>query len=217
MTRFYAEYGYLPGSRQLVNHCREANVALEARGKKAWAEWIEEAVDCIANYGLPPPPPYGAGPPDDWRPIEVDVGALPPRVSWSYSRVEVIEAVREFERGLPATANRGSQALWRAFSRRNPAAPSAGVITKHGGLVALLDEASRPDWQERAQAYEAEHGRSGKPARRQSRRSTNRGVTKKGLSRRVAILKTLDDGGSATAKTMHIPSACPSRWFDCTR
>jgi hypothetical protein len=72
-----------------------------------------------------------------------------------YTRVQVLEAVCEFVVGLP-TSTSPSDKKWRDFKRRRGGVPSLAVIRRHGGLRALVREASRPDWRGRAEEWDRE-------------------------------------------------------------
>ena len=147
---FYKERGYLPTRLELVDKARREEVRLERTGDEPWFTFIEQAQQAARARGLPEPPPYGTRPAN--RDAENE-GHETVRTKGFYSRVQVLERVREFEATLPP-ATSATDKRWREFQRDRPGVPSLNVIRRHGGLRELLREASRPDWRSRAEAHD---------------------------------------------------------------
>jgi predicted transcriptional regulator len=150
---FYASEGYLPTQLELEHFGRFRGFAREGRKKRSWPQCLELGLVRIRALALPAPPEYGTRPEEGtWMPIELDLGELPTALSSEpYPHVAVVEKVREFALGL-----RGRSATdwrWRSFARGRPDVPSLKVIKAHGGLDALIEEAARPDWRERAEVW----------------------------------------------------------------
>jgi Winged helix-turn-helix DNA-binding len=147
---FYEEHGYLPTRLELVETARREGVLLERTGDEPWFTFIERAQQLARERGLPEPPPYGTKPagPDAENERGETVGT-----KGFYSRVQVLERVREFAATLPP-ATSATDKRWREFQRDRAGVPSLNVIRRHGGLRELLREASRPDWRRRAEAWD---------------------------------------------------------------
>lgn len=149
---FFEERGYLPTRLELVERARREGVLLDRTGEEPWFTFIEQAQQAARARGLPEPPPYGTRPAD--RDAENE-GHDTVRTKGFYSRVQVLERVREFEETLPP-ATSATDKRWREFQRDRAGVPSLNVIRRHGGLRKLLREASRPDWRSRAEVWDQE-------------------------------------------------------------
>jgi len=164
VLRFYEDEGYLPTQIELVDAPRREGILLEQAAGEPWFAAVGEAQRKASELGLPEPPPYGT------RPSAANVGSRRserPGTKGFYTRMHVLERVREFEAALPA-ATSATDKRWREFQRARAGVPSLNVIRRHGGLRELLPEASRPDWRERAekwdeQAVTAPRGTLGRP------------------------------------------------------
>jgi hypothetical protein len=152
LVAFYCGRGYLPTQRELEEAGRLSGYAYEGQKGRKWAPLLEEARNQIAALGLPAPPPYGnTQPAADWEPLTLDLAEAPARNKRWYSHVEVVEEVRRFVPTLGGASPTHSR--WRSFSSGKQGTPSLTVITEHGGIVKLIREASRPDWQQRAEEW----------------------------------------------------------------
>ena len=151
---YFRQDGCLPSKRALTRFCTERDISWQTHRGKTWAEWLTAAVQRIADLGLPSPPPYGEPAPDGWQPIDSELAMPSRRRRREYTYLEVLEWAHAFQANVEPGA-RANTVVWKAFVRARRG-PSLGVVKKHGGLAALLDEVTRPDWRERAAIAEAE-------------------------------------------------------------
>jgi predicted transcriptional regulator len=149
LLRFYEAEGYLPGYVELAEAARRQGMSLERPEGRRWPDLVEEAQREAIRRGLPQPPPYGTRPARGGKDAR-SRRCEGPATKGIYTRVQVLERVREFDAGLPA-ATSATDKQWRDFQRGRAGVPSLNVLRRHGGLRELLREASRPEWRERAE------------------------------------------------------------------
>jgi predicted ArsR family transcriptional regulator len=142
---------------RLRRYAKDIGFALENRPRdRRWNTLVEEARQRILSETGVDPGPYDPSAHAEWEtPAEAPTHQLPKRRRYSLHRAEVLLFVIQFveERGHGA---RTSQPEWRIFQRRT-GAPSIQTLKKHGGLTALVHEASRKGARERAERELHEH------------------------------------------------------------
>jgi hypothetical protein len=157
IAAYYAELGHLPTKRQLYEFARAGDFALAKAKGRPWRDWIAVGEARITDLGLPPPPPYGTRNSSDWTAIALPELTAHPRGKYSWSRLDALEAVDRFTASL-RPGETPTQHRWRSFSRGQQDVPSWGALRRHGTLVELVQEVSRPDWRDRA--AESENART---------------------------------------------------------
>lgn len=158
MLLFYQGHAYLPTEAELVEAAKRQGIALERDRRRSWPDYVEKAREIASARGFREPPPYGAS-------IGSNEGDNTRRRGGKYPRVEVVAWVREFAATLPAHTP-ATNKRWKAFQRGRSGIPSLNVLIRHGGLAALLKEATHPDWERRAELWDASER---KPRRRRGR------------------------------------------------
>ncbi len=134
IERFHASYGTRPTFLALEAFAAGNGIPLPLKKGPTLNEALAEWQEGRAAQGLPPaaePPPVRERP--DYR---RNVGAarlgeyrLPARRSLE----DCIESMQRYLEGLPATA-RSTQRSYRDWARRQPGAPGAATIGRHGGF-----------------------------------------------------------------------------------
>lgn len=180
---FAQGHGHLPSEAELLDASTRQDVLLE-RDNRSWAECVTEAAASLPARGLRDVAPYGLMIQNDPLPNK-----QPSYRQGEYTRVEVIEAVRQFVISLPPNTP-ATDKRWRAFQRGREGIPSLNVIVRHGRLQSLLREAGRPDWRKRAEAW--------RPSRQQT--PSHRGRPKS--QRRDQLRSAVASMGEASASAL---------------
>lgn len=118
----------------------------------------------------------------------------------TYTHHDVIEAVQHFVRTLPPNTP-ATDKRWRAFSRGQGTIPSLNVIKAHGGLQALLREASRRDWNQRATEWESQYLTTRTTGQR-PRKPRRRQPTRHGTNQRIELVRRIGEQSPATAREL---------------
>lgn len=150
IAAYFGWAGCLPTRKQLYEFARDSSFALAALRGRPWREWITAGTQRIAELRLPPPPPYGTRNSRDWKPIAVPGLTDYPRGRRSWPRRDVLEAVQRFAESL-RPGETPTQRRWRSFAREQSDVPAWNALRRHGTLVELVQEVSRPDWRRRVQ------------------------------------------------------------------
>ena len=211
---FYLEHGYLPTSAQLQVFARRNRFGCQSFGGKHWEAWCAEAVAMIKAQGLPEPSPYPSKAiPAEWQRVALDATVLPSRHIGGYSRLQVLEAVREFKLALGA-GEAPSDRRYRAFSRRRAGVPSLQVIKTHGGIAVLLFDLADPDWRAGALAS-SENG--DRVIAATNGRTTIRKPVRRNPEQRIKFVRLLSDhgpmGNLALAKKLGVTRPRVSQLF----
>lgn len=128
-------YGVLPTQRELERFMRTNQLAL-AKRTRAWTDDLHELRRSRDQRGLQTPtgPPPIERRPDYEEPVPGLVGRAAQRKVATID--ECLDAVRDWLHDLP-TDERPTQRAYARWQALHPQRPSASVLGRHGGLIAL--------------------------------------------------------------------------------
>jgi hypothetical protein len=162
-----AENGIEPSYKKLNEWMRdERGVALESRVVgRPWNSYRESGRAQARRREIWFPKRGSRTKPEDWQPDHIDLSSYAPhRGARKHPRLKVVGDVHKYVQ-LKRSAARSDDRSWRSFVGANPNVVSLGVIKEHGGLLSLIAEARRPDWRQRAEAWDKARQFSGRPER----------------------------------------------------
>lgn len=209
---FYATNGWLPLRCELEGFAHRS-FALAGDEDLPWMDWIDRAIRTIKKLKLPLPPPFGIRtPPADWKPIDLDLGPLPPPRDQPRTMREILEWLRTF-RSETTARTRPRQKAWQAFARSHEGAPSWGTIARRGGIDKLIRIAARDDWETYANRIDAQKAKPAKPSpRREARPALTRELARIADSEKAqAIVQQLERSGVMTARELAEKLKMPGR------
>lgn len=135
----------------------DRGVALEGKKQRTWDKLRGQARREARKNGIAYPRRPGEAKPDGWRPTKIDLsGYSLHQGTRAYPRIKIVGDVKQYIDTYKGKA-RSDDRSWRKFKTLNPAVVGLAAIKAHGGLAALMREALRDDWEERAEAWDVAH------------------------------------------------------------
>jgi uncharacterized membrane protein len=157
IVRYYEVVGLLPTPKKLLRFRHDYGFSIEwQQSKVPLTTFFPAALALIAaRDDLATPRPYDETKqlPVSWPLPENGRDPDHPARVRAYKRPELLHWVRRFVNTL-GPGDAATYIGWAAFKCLHPEAPSGGTLQNHGGLPALVAEASHPDAIARAESME---------------------------------------------------------------